>query len=196
MTHYRKLMASCGIVGLLFLCVFLSACAGVIVGGAATSAVVANDPRTTGTFVEDQSIELKAAKKLNEDTELKDQTNINVTSYNQVALVSGQAPTASLKKRAVDIVSAIEKIRHVHDEIEISAPSSMMSRTNDTVLTTKVKTKLFANDQLNAAHIKVVSESGTVYLLGLVSNQDAELAAEIASTTGGVRKVVKLFEQL
>ena len=143
-----------------------------------------------------QSIELKAAKKLNEDTELKDQTNINVTSYNQVALVSGQAPTASLKKRAVDIVSAIEKIRHVHDEIEISAPSSMMSRTNDTVLTTKVKTKLFANDQLNAAHIKVVSESGTVYLLGLVSNQDAELAAEIASTTGGVRKVVKLFEQL
>tara|TARA_Y100001934_G_C11921457_1_gene571408 strand:- start:3 stop:593 length:591 start_codon:yes stop_codon:yes gene_type:complete len=196
MTHYRNLMASCGIVGLLFLCVFLSACAGIIVGGAATSAVVANDPRTTGTFVEDQSIELKAAKRLNEDTELKDQTNINVTSYNQVALVSGQAPTASLKKRAVDIVSAIEKIRHVHDEIEISAPSSMMSRTNDTVLTTKVKTKLFANDQLNAAHIKVVSETGTVYLLGLVSNQDAALAAEIASTTGGVRKVVKLFEQL
>ena len=101
MTHYRNLMASCGIVGLLFLCVFLSACAGIIVGGAATSAVVANDPRTTGTFVEDQSIELKAAKKLNEDTELKDQTNINVTSYNQVALVSGQAPTASLKKREI-----------------------------------------------------------------------------------------------
>ena len=173
----------------------LSGCAGVMLGSAATSAVVANDPRTTGTVVEDQSIELKAAKVIHDDPELKDQTNINVTSYNQVVLLTGQSPTASLRKKAVDLVSTIEKVRKVHDEIVISAPTSIMSRTNDTVLTTKVKTKLFANDDLNATHIKVVSEGGVVYLLGIVPEEDATLAAEIASTTGGVQKVVKLFEQ-
>lgn len=179
---------------LLMLTVALAGCAGVLVGSAATSAVVANDPRTTGAFVEDQAIEVKAAGALKSDAEIDEQTHIAVTSYNQVVLLSGQAPTEALRDRAVRLVSSVEKVRHVHNEIEIAAPSSMMSRTSDSVLTTKVKTRLFTNENLNATRIKVVTEAGTVYLMGLVSETEGNLAAEIASTTGGVERVVKLFE--
>ncbi len=172
----------------------VSGCAGIVVGGAATSAVVANDPRTTGTVVEDQSIELKASRALQEVAEIKEQTNVSVTSYNQVVLLTGQAPTEALRKRVADVVAGVEKVRHIHNEVVVAAPSSMMSRTNDAVLTTKVKTRLFANSDLSAGRIKVVSEAGTVYLMGLVSTGQGDLAAEIASTTAGVQKVVKLFE--
>lgn len=172
----------------------LSGCAGVLVGGAATTAVVANDPRTAGTVVEDQAIEVKARGVIKSDAELDEQAHISVTSYNQVVLLTGQAPTEALRARAVELVSTVEKVRHIHNEIEIAAPGSMMSRTSDGVLTTKVKTRLFTQDDLNATRIKVVSEAGTVYLMGLVSESEGDLAADIASTTGGVKRVVKLFE--
>ena len=172
----------------------ITGCAGVAIGGAATTALVHRDARTTGTFIEDQAIELKALKALHDDPELKEQTHISVTSYNQVALLTGQAPTEELRSRAIEIVSGIAKVRHIHNEIVIAAPSSMMSRTNDGVLTTKVKSKLFASGELSGLQIKVVSEAGTVYLMGLVSNQVGDAAAQIASTTGGVQRVVKLFE--
>lgn len=172
----------------------ITGCAGVAIGGAATTAVVHQDARTTGTFVEDQAIELKALKALREDLAVKEQTHVAVTSYNQAVLLTGQAPTEDLRARAIQIVSNIEKVRHIHNEIAISAPSSMMSRTNDSVLTTKVKSKLFASKELSGMRIKVVSEAGTVYLMGLVSDDVGDTAAQIASTTGGVQRVVKLFE--
>ena len=172
----------------------VTGCAGVAIGGAATTAVVHRDARTTGTFVEDQAIELKSLKALHDDLELKEQTHISVTSYNQVVLLTGQAPTEVLRSRAIEIVSGITKVRHIHNEVVIAAPSSMMSRTNDSVLTTKVKSKLFASKELSGLQIKVVSESGTVFLMGLVSTQIGDAAAQIASTTGGVQRVVKLFE--
>jgi osmotically-inducible protein OsmY len=171
-----------------------SGCAGVLVGGAATSAVVVNDPRTTGTFVEDQAIEVKAIGTLRGIPEIKEQTHIGVTSYNQVVLLTGQAPTETLRSRVVEIVSTVEKVRHIHNEVAIAAPNSMMSRTNDGVLTTKVKTRLFTSSELNATKIKVVTEAGVVYLMGLVSTKEGDLAADIASKTAGVQRVVKLFE--
>ena len=174
--------------------VTISGCAGILVGGAATSAVVANDPRTTGTFVEDQAIEVKAYSSLRANNDIKGQTHIGVTSYNQVVLLTGQAPTEDLRSQVVEIVSGIAKVRHIHNEVTIAAPNSMMSRTNDGILTTKVKTKMFATADLNATKIKVVSEAGIVYLMGLVSAAEGDLAAEIASRTGGVQRVVKLFE--
>ena len=174
--------------------VTISGCAGILLGGAATSAVVANDPRTTGTFVEDQAIEVKAYGILRANPDIKEQTHIGVTSYNQVVLLTGQAPTEDLRSQVVEIVSAIAKVRHIHNEVNIAAPNSMMSRTNDGVLTTKVKTKMLATAELNATKIKVVSEAGVVYLMGLVSAAEGNLAAEIASRTGGVQRVVKLFE--
>lgn len=172
----------------------ITGCAGVAIGGAATTAVVHRDARTTGTFVEDQAIKLKGLKALHDNLDIKEQTHVSVTSYNQAVLLTGQAPTEELRARAIEIVSGIEKVRHIHNEIDIAAPSSMMSRTNDSVLTTKVKSKLFASKELSGLRIKVVSEAGTVYLMGLVSDEIGDVAAQIASTTGGVQKVVKLFE--
>ncbi len=192
-----KLSAFCivGRAALVALSVFgLSGCAGVVIGGAATSAVVAHDPRTAGTVVEDQSIEMKALLLLRGDEEIKAQANVSVTSYNQIVLITGQAPNEAMRQSVARKVASIEKIRHVHNEVELSAPSSIMARTNDTVLTTKVKTKLLANDDLNGNRIKIVSEAGTVYMLGILSQTEADLAAEVASTTRGVQRVVKLFE--
>jgi osmotically-inducible protein OsmY len=174
--------------------ILVQGCAGVVLGGAATSAVMVNDPRTTGTVIEDQSIEVKAVAVLRQDADIKDQAHYSVTSYNQIVLLAGQAPTVAMRRRMAELVATVEKVRHIHNEVAVSAPSSMMMRTNDAVLTTKVKGKLFANDQLSATRIKVVSEDGVVYLLGLANQADADLAADIASTTSGTKKVVKLFE--
>lgn len=172
----------------------LGGCAGIMLGGAATSAAVVNDARTTGTVIEDQSIEVKALGALRKDAELREQTHYSVTSYNQIVLLTGQAPTAELRNRIAETVARVEKVRHIHNEITVEAPSSMIARTNDTVLTTKVKTRLFTRENLNATRIKVVSEAGTVFLLGIVSEEEGKLAAETAATTKGVQKVVKLFE--
>jgi len=169
-------------------------CAGVIVGGAATSAVVANDERTTGTFIEDQSIELKAMDAIRSNPELREQTHLSVTSYNQIALVTGQAPSEKLRKTAIDLVAQQEKVRRVFDEIEIAAPSSMVSRSSDSLLTAKVKTKLFTLENFDATKVKVVSESGVVYLMGILDKKEADAAAVAASEVSGVQKVVKLFE--
>lgn len=172
----------------------ISGCAGVLVGGAATSAVVAHDDRTTGTFIEDQAIELKAMDAIRSVTELKQQTHLSVTSYNQIALVTGQAPTEALRQQAINLVAQQEKVRRVFDEIEIAAPNSLVTRSSDSLLTAKVKTKLFTLDDLDATRVKVVSENGTVFLMGLLNSVGADRAAAAASTVGGVQKVVKLFE--
>jgi osmotically-inducible protein OsmY len=166
----------------------------VVVGGAATSAVVATDERTTGTFIEDQAIELKAMEAIRSNPELKEQTHLSVTSYNQIALVTGQAPSEKLRKTAIDLVRQQEKVRHVYDEIKIAAPNSMMTRSSDSLLTAKVKTKLFTLDNVDATKVKVVSENGVVFLMGILSEADANAAAVATSQVSGVQKVVKLFE--
>jgi osmotically-inducible protein OsmY len=171
-----------------------SGCAGVLVGGAATGAVVVHDERTTGTFIEDQSIELKAIEAIRGNAELKQQTHISVTSYNQVALVTGQAPNDDLRQAAILLVSQVDKVRAVFNEIELAAPNSMTNRTSDALVTGKVKTKLFTVDDLDATRVKVVTENGVVYLMGIMNRADADRAAVAASYVGGVDKVVKLFE--
>ena len=170
-------------------------CAPVLVGGAATTgAVIVTDPRTGGTMIEDKAIERRAAEALRSDDELREQTHISVTSYNQVVLLTGQAPSATLRQRAVGIVSNVIKVRHVFDEIVIGAPSTLLSRSNDGLLTTRVKTRLIADGEVPAARIKVVTEDAEVFLMGFVSRRQGELAADIASGTAGVKRVVKLFE--
>lgn len=171
-----------------------SGCAGVLLGSAAGGAVVANDPRTTGTFVEDQAIEIKALALLADDPLLREQTRIAVTSYNQVVLLCGQARTEALRQAVVARVRGIAKIRHIHDEISLAAPSSLATRSHDSLLTTRVKTRLLGAEALRAARVKVVSESGVVYLMGLLTPAAAQAAADVASATEGVARVVKLFE--
>ena len=168
-------------------------CAAIFIGGAATGVNVAQDRRTTGTFIEDQAIELKSMDAILQDKEVSSQTHLNVTSFNTVVLVSGEAPTEELRQRAIQLVKNIKKVSHIHDEITIAGPSSLMSRSGDTLITTKVKSKLIAKTP-NGMHIKVVTENGVVYLMGLLNREDASKATEITRQTAGVQKVVKLFQ--
>jgi osmotically-inducible protein OsmY len=172
----------------------MSGCAGILVGGAATSAVVAHDERTTGTFIEDQAIELKSIEAIRGKNDLRENTNLSVTSYNQVVLVTGQAPTQQMRETAIATISKLEKVRHVYDEIQIAAPSSLVSRSGDSLVTAKVKTKLFTLSGVDATKVKVVTENGIVYLMGILNRSNAQTAATAASQVGGVQKVVKLFE--
>ncbi len=164
------------------------------VAATATGASSAIDRRTTGTQIEDQAIEFKAASAINSDVELDDQAHINITSYNTIVLLTGETPTESMRDKALELVKSIKKITHVYNEITIAAPSSIASRSSDTYLTSKVKTKLLAHEDITGLEIKVVTEKGTVYLMGIVSKAEAENAATVASQTGGVQKVVKLFQ--
>ena len=172
----------------------LSGCAGLVVGGAATGAAVANDARTTGTVIEDKAIEIKAGSALGKDEELDTQSHINVTSYNEVVVLTGQAPTDEMRRRAASAVASISKVRHVYNEIEIAAPSSVLSRSNDTVLSTKVKAKLFTLKDFDATRVKVIAENSVIFLMGILSRDEATRVADYVSTIGGVQKVVKLFE--
>lgn len=179
---------------LLLACLMVSGCAGLVVGGAATGVAVATDRRTMGTVIEDQAIELKAAKALFENEDLNSQTHINVTSYNTIVLVSGEAPTEELRSEVIEIVRNIEKVRHVYDEITIAAPSSLVSRSSDSLITAKVKTRLLSLPDFDGTRVKVVTENGTVFLMGLLTGEEAENVTAAARKVGGVQKVVKLFE--
>jgi len=177
----------------------LQGCAGAVVGGAATGITVANDRRTVGTFVDDEIIEVKATKRLFSDQEIFDNTHINVTSYNNIVLLSGEAPTDALKNKAYNIISIIPKVRKVHNEIVIAAPSSLLTRSSDTWITAKVKTNLFQvknAPDFDPTKVKVISENGTVFLMGILKRSEADLVIEATRTIGGVQRVVKLFEYL
>ncbi len=181
---------------LILLCLMphLSGCALIAVGGAASVATVAVDRRTPGAQLEDQTIEVKAGQALKSDPELKEQAHWNVISYNTVVLLTGETPTDAMRQKALELVKSVDKVTHVYNEITIAAPSSMVARTSDSYITTKVKTQLFANKNLTGIEIKVVTEKGVVYLMGIVSRAEAEVATDIARQTGGVQKVVKLFQ--
>jgi osmotically-inducible protein OsmY len=172
----------------------LFACAAVVVGGAAATGTAVVDRRTTGTLVEDQTIEIKAGQAIRTDVELNEQAHMNITSYNTVVLITGETPTDAMRQRTMQLVKAVDKVTHVYNELTIAAPSSVVSRSSDSYITAKVKTQMFADDEINGILIKVVTEKGVVYLMGIVSHAEAEKGTEIARQTGGVQKVVKLFQ--
>jgi osmotically-inducible protein OsmY len=170
-----------------------AACAPVIVGGAATGAVVATDTRTTGAFIDDEAIEVKATLAISDDPELKD-VHINVTSINGVVLLTGEAPTEAQRAKILEHVRVVPRVRRTVNEIRIAPPTAYSSRMSDTLITTKVKAKMLGEEKLDSIRIKVITEYGVVYLMGVAKKAEAELAAGIASQVGGVQKVVKLFE--
>lgn len=173
----------------------LQGCAPVAITGATTAVTtLASDRRTTGTFIEDEAIEIKSRLALSNQKDLNKRVHINFTSYNTSVLVSGEAPTEADRQAVIDLVNNVEKVTRVHDEIAIAAPSSLISRSADSVVTAKIKAKIIAEKDLSSLHIKVVNENGVTFLMGLVSTQEGDVATEIARRTGGVQKVVKLFE--
>lgn len=173
----------------------LQGCAPVAVTGATTAvSTVVADRRTTGTIIEDEAIENKSRLALWNRKELNKRVHVNITSYNTSVLVSGEAPTEEDRQAVIDLVKNVEKVTRVFDEMTIAAPSSLLSRSADGVVTAKIKTKLIAEQDLSTLHIKVVTENGVTFLMGLVSREEGDIATEIARRTGGVQKVVKLFE--
>lgn len=179
---------------LLIVVALLQACAAAVVTGGATGISVATDKRTTGTVIEDQAIELKALRAFSDNKDINEKAHLNVTSYNTVVLVTGETPDETMRQKAIDLVSSIEKVSKVYNEITIGAPSSLMSRSSDSLITSKVKTRLLAEKDVKSLSIKVVTDKGVVYLMGIVSQQESEKASDVASRTGGVQKVVVLFE--
>ena len=172
----------------------LQGCAAAVVGGAAaTGASVALDRRTTGVFVGDQEIELRAQKRLKEAFP-KNAGSISTTSYNRQVLLTGQVQDETIRTRAGEIVKGIPDVRAVYNELSIAGVASLSEDANDTAITSKVKARLLRDETVPGTKIKVVTEMAVVYLMGLVTQEEAHLATEIARTTNGVAKVVILFE--
>jgi len=171
-----------------------SGCAAVLATGAATGVAVVHDQRSTGAIIDDQSIEIKATGSLTSDRQIFKETHINVTSYNGMVLVTGEAPTEELRNRVIDIVRKIDRVKRVYNEVKIAAPSSLVARSSDSLITGKVKGRLLGTKGFDSTRVKVVTEAGVVYLLGLVTRAEADIATEAARQTDGVQRVVKIFE--
>ncbi|MFO1271487.1 MAG: BON domain-containing protein [Rubrivivax sp.] len=170
----------------------LGGCAPLVVGGAMVGGgLVAIDRRTSGAQVEDQAIELKAASRVRELATLG---HVNVTSYNRMVLITGEVPTDEDKAKVEDAIGRLENVRSVVNELGVGANSSFGSRSNDTLLTTKVKATLVDAKDLQANAFKVLTERGEVFLMGRVTEREANRSADVAASVPGVKKVVKVFE--
>jgi osmotically-inducible protein OsmY len=172
----------------------LTACVPVVAGGAAAGGLVAADRRSTGAYLEDQEIELKAEKAINEN--LKENVHANVTSYNRRVLITGEVSNEANKAKAESVVRPIQNVNRINNQLVIGANSTISSRTNDTYITSKVKTKFISENKFAANLVKVVTENGTVFLMGMVTHKEGDDAAEIASKVSDVKKVVKDFEYI
>ncbi|HEY9151132.1 MAG: BON domain-containing protein [Gammaproteobacteria bacterium] len=178
---------------------YLSGCAPVMVGGAATGGAMAIDRRTPGAFIDDERIEWTIRNAIRQDQELSSQSNVSVVSYDGVVLLAGEAPTESLRARAAEHARNVEKVRRVHNELVIAAPSSLMTRSSDTAITTRVKTRILGIRGLegfDGTKVKVVTENGTVFLMGKVLRREADVVTDTARQVSGVQRIVRLFEYL
>lgn len=170
----------------------LSACAPLVVGGAMVGSLMATDRRTAGTQVEDEGIELRAGSRIRDH--LGDRVRVSVTSYNRQVLLTGEAPNAQDKQLVEQVVSKVENVRAIVNEIGILDSPSLTQRSSDTFITGRVKASMVDAQNLFANAFKVVTERGTVYLMGRVTQREAERATDIARSTSGVQKVVRVLE--
>jgi osmotically-inducible protein OsmY len=170
----------------------LSGCVGLVVAGVAGTALVATDRRSVGAQADDEAIELKVGNNIG--TGYGDRVHVNVTSYNGIVLLTGEVPEQNLVATIGEIARTTAKVRRVHNELVVAAVSPVGSRTDDSYITSKVKTRFVEANKFSATHVKVVTDRKVVYLMGLVKPDEADAAAQIASTTSGVLRVVKLFE--
>lgn len=179
----------------------LQGCAALVgtsaVGAAGVAGVAtATDRRSAGAVVDDEIIELKALAALRRNDDIAPNSHVNATSYNGILLLTGETLNEATRRRITGLVGNIDKVRRVHNELAIAAPSSMLSRSSDSVITAKIKTALGRHSFEIAARTKVVTENGVVYLMGLVRRGEADVSTNIARKIGGVQRVVKLFEYI
>ena len=170
----------------------LAGCAAGVVVGAGAGALVLTDRRISETYLADEGIEIRAANRIGE--KLGSKAHVNVISYNRTILLTGEVPDAAAKELAEKIATEVPNVRAISNELAIAGPSTFGGRSNDAYITSKVKARFIDHNKFSPNHVKVVTEAGVVFLLGLVTQAEADAAVEIARTTGGVQKVVRVFE--
>lgn len=175
----------------------LSGCMSVALTSAtATTASLAHDRRTLGTILDDSTFAIKAQSKLEEIPEVRDDGHVVITSYNNIVLVTGQVGSDYAKNQITDSINTLAGVRRVFNQLEITESTSLAQRSKDAVITAMVKTALLTNGHLDPTRIKVITEDNIVYLLGLVSFEEADIATQIAQQTSGVTEVIRAFEYL
>lgn len=172
----------------------LTACAPILIGGAVTAVALTEDRRSSGAFVDDENIENRALLKVK--SRFGDQVHVNITSYNRHVLLSGEATSDAVKRGVEDEVSTVPGIKRVFNEMAVGPQAGVIAVSNDTRLTTIVKTRFLEANRFQANHVKVVTEANVVFLMGIVKRAEADAATQLASTTSGVSRVVRLFEYL
>jgi osmotically-inducible protein OsmY len=170
----------------------LSGCAPLIIGGAAVGAIVTFDRRTSGAQLEDEGIELRAGRRLRET--LGDRAHVNINSYNRQVLLTGEVPNENDKQLAEQVMSKVDNVKGIVNELAVMPNTSLSQRSSDTLVTGKVKASLVDDKELYVGAFKVVTERGTVYLMGRVTQREADKATQIARSVGGVQRVVRIFE--
>ena len=170
----------------------LTACFPLVVGGMAGGALVATDRRTSGAQLEDEGIELRAASRIR--TNVGDRVHVNLTSYNRQVLLTGEVPSAQDKQLVEQIVSRVENVTSVVNELAVMGNSTLTQRSSDTFVTGRVKAMLVDARDLSLNAFKVVTERGTTYLMGRVTQREADRATEVVRSTPGVQKVIRMFE--
>lgn len=171
----------------------LPGCVPVLIGaGAGAVALGYEDRRSTGTIVDDEGIDLRVSNRIGE--RYGDKAHVNVTTFNHSVLLTGEVPDEKAKEEVEKIAGSVANVRLVTNEVRVAAPTAYSARANDAAITGKVKARFVDAHQFSAVHVRVVTEASVVYLLGLVTETEGKLATEIARTTGGVSRVVKVFE--
>ncbi|MBQ4812100.1 BON domain-containing protein [Pseudoalteromonas luteoviolacea] len=187
--HFRTILLLCAIL-------LIQGCAVAVVAGTAGAVSAANDRRTIGSQIDDNSIEIKATLALKQIPRLAKHANINVVSVNGTVLLTGQVANTEMRSEANNAVNKVMGVKRLLNQIRIGSNIGLSTQTHDTWLTSKVKTQLLANDNVNGSNIKVITENAEVFLMGMVDKDEAEKAVDIARNIHGVERVIKAFEYL
>jgi osmotically-inducible protein OsmY len=171
----------------------LSGCFPIVAGGVGVGAMMADDRRTSGIYIEDERIEIRVQADIGK---LGDKVHVNATSFNRVVLLAGEVPDEATKAKAEKLAAGIDNVKRVQNELAVAPPSTLGERSNDVYITTRVKARFLSESKkrFSPNHVKVTTEMAIVYLMGLVSKDEAAAAAEIAAGTPGVKRVVKVLE--
>ena len=181
----------------LTLCLSITGCSSVITASRENPIEDDRGTRTFGSKIDDSLIETKVAVNIAKASpDLDSNSHIVVTSFNGIVLLAGQTPRADLKSLAEQTAGQVQRVKRVHNELQVLQPSSLLARNNDAWLTTKIKTQMLADNSIPGSRIKVVTENGIVYLLGLLTQQEANQATSLVQGVSGVQKIVKLFEYI
>jgi len=172
----------------------LSGCIGAAAVGVGAGALIFADRRTTETVLTDEGIEIRAANRIRE--KFGDRVHVNVTSYNRTVLMTGEVPDAAARDEVEKLVSGVANVKAISNELTVGAISTLSNRSNDVFITSKVKARFIDAGTVSPVHVKVITEAGVVYLMGQVTQGESNAAVEVARTTAGVKKVVRVFEMI